>query len=141
LASDNIDGEDHNLDLYAEALVPVLADLPGVHSLEAGFGFRSSDYESAGDAHTWKAELIYQPVESLRLRGSFQRAVRAPGIDELHSPQLPTYVDVVNDPCRVNSAERTGPDSAQVEARSRACRPCCGSAAPCRGGGLLAETR
>ncbi len=64
-ASDNIDGGDHNVDLYAEALVPVLADRPGVRSLEAGFGYRRSDYAMDRRADTWKAELIYQPVERL----------------------------------------------------------------------------
>ena len=116
-ASDNIDGEDHNVDLYAEALVPVLADRPGVRSLEAGFGYRHSDYAMDRRADTWKAELIYQPVERLRLRGSYQRATRVPSIDELYSPQVPTLVDIGRlDPCSFNSDEREGPDRASVEA-------------------------
>ena len=116
-ASDNIDGGDHNLDLYAEALVPVLADLPGVRSLEAGFGYRHSDYAMDRRADTWKAELIYQPVERLRLRGSYQRATRVPSIDELYSPQLPSLVEIEQpDPCSVDSDERKGADSARVEA-------------------------
>ncbi len=116
-ASDNIDGEDHNLDLYAEALVPVLANRPGVRSLEAGFGYRHSDYAMDRSADTWKAELIYQPVESLRLRGSYQRATRVPSIDELYSPQLPSLVEIFRlDPCSFDSDERTGPDRASVEA-------------------------
>ena len=96
---------------------PILADKPGVRSLEAGFGFRHSDYASAGGADTWKAELIYQPVESVRLRGSYQRAARVPSIYELYRPQLPTAVFIDQpDPCSVDSDQRNGPDGARVEA-------------------------
>ena len=121
-ASDDIRGSDHNTDVYVEALVPLLDDLPGVRRLEASFGYRHSQYESAGGADAWKAELTYQPLEPLRLRGSLQRAVRAPSVFELYEPRLPVDYPVlpapfgVLDPCAAGSAERSGPYSTQVEA-------------------------
>ena len=88
-ASRDIRGDDHNVDVYVEALVPLLAELRGVESLEAVLGYRLSDYESAGSFDSWKAELLYQPIESIRVRSSYQEAVRAPGVSELYSAAAP----------------------------------------------------
>lgn len=121
-AADDIDGSDHNTDLYIEALLPLLDGLPAAERLELVLGYRHSEYESAGGAESWKVELLYQPLEALRLRGSLQHAVRAPSVFELYSPRLPlfygTFPDFggVADPCEVGSPERSGPDAAQVEA-------------------------
>ncbi len=119
-ASDDIEGEDDNTDLYVEASIPLLADRPGVRSLEAVVGYRYSDYASAGGADAYKAELLYRPVDALRVRSSYQHAVRAPSVGELYSPQLPAFFVSPDfeplDPCEADSAERNGPDQAQVEA-------------------------
>ena len=120
-ASDDIEGEDDNTDLYVEASIPLLADRPGVRSLEAVVGYRYSDYASAGGADAYKAELLYRPVDALRLRSSYQHAVRAPSVYELYLPQLsvPQFSSSDEgplDPCEADSAERNGPDQAQVEA-------------------------
>ena len=119
-ASDDIEGEDDNTDLYVEASIPLLADRPGVRSLEAVVGYRYSDYASAGGADAYKAELLYRPVDALRLRSSYQHAVRAPSVGELYSPQLTAFFASPDfeplDPCEADSAERNGPDQAQVEA-------------------------
>jgi iron complex outermembrane recepter protein len=122
VASDDIRGDDHNVDLYAEALVPVLTGLHGVESLEAVLGYRLSDYESAGSFDSWKAELLYRPIGSLRLRGSYQEAVRAASVSELYRPQLPATFEYFFEfptglePCEVGSLPRSGPDAARVEA-------------------------
>jgi len=122
-ASDDIKGDDHNLDVYVEALVPLLAELRGVESLEAVLGYRLSDYESAGSFDSWKVELLYQPIESIRVRSSYQEAVRAPGVSELYLPQLPAFFGFDSfyfpnelEPCEVGSRERSGPDAGRVEA-------------------------
>ena len=120
-ASDDIKGDDHNFDVYGEVLVPLLRDAPGAQSLEAVLGYRLSDYASAGSFDSWKAELLYQPVEALRVRGSYQQAVRAPSVLELYSPQLPVTYDFFFfeggvEPCDARSAARNGSDAARVEA-------------------------
>ena len=114
-ASDDIEGEDDNTDLYVEASIPLLADRPGVRSLEAVVGYRYSDYASAGGADAYKAELLYRPVDALRLRSSYQHAVRAPSVYELYLPQLSVHLhgfdDEPLDPCEADSdrAQRAGP--------------------------------
>ena len=40
-ASDDIQGDDHNLDIWGEVLVPLLRDVAGASSLEAVLGYRS----------------------------------------------------------------------------------------------------
>ena len=120
-AAADIDGSDDNTDLYVEMLVPLLADRPGVERLDAGLGFRHSEYDSAGGADSWKAELLYQPIAPLHLRGSVQRAVRVPSVFELYQPRLPAEYSAdgaiggLVDPCEAGSAERSGPDGDRVE--------------------------
>jgi iron complex outermembrane receptor protein len=116
-AADDIDADDHNTDVYVEAAIPLLADRPGVESLETVLGYRYSDYASAGGVDTWKAELLYQPVPAARLRGSYQRAVRVPSIFELFLPGTSNFVDFdPPEPCSVDSDQRNGPDAQLVEA-------------------------
>jgi iron complex outermembrane receptor protein len=114
-AAQDIDGDDHNIDLYLEASLPLLRDLPGVRSLEAVVGYRWSDYASAGVVDAYKGELLYRPVDSVRMRTSYQHAVRAPSVYELYLPQLgPEVFFDERDPCSVDSSARSGPDRAQV---------------------------
>jgi iron complex outermembrane receptor protein len=122
-ASDDIDGSDHNTDLYMEVLVPLLEGEAGAERLEALLGYRHSDYASAGSVGAYKAELLYQPVQPLRVRTSFQHAVRAPSVYELYLPLLPTGYGAEGDmqgefidPCDVRSTQRSGTDAARVEA-------------------------
>jgi outer membrane receptor protein involved in Fe transport len=115
--ADNIDAGDHNVDAYVETLVPILDGRAGVESLDAVFGYRYSEYEAAGGVGTWKAELLYQPVTTVRLRGSYQRAARAPSIFELYDPRLAGFGDFpAGEPCSADSPDRNGIDRAAVEA-------------------------
>jgi outer membrane receptor protein involved in Fe transport len=116
-AATDIDADDHNTDMYVEVAIPLLADRPGVESLETVLGFRHSDYASAGGVDAWKAELLYQPATAVRLRGSYQRAVRVPSIFELFLPGTQSFAFVFRaEPCSADSEPRDGPDRQQVEA-------------------------
>jgi iron complex outermembrane recepter protein len=118
-ASDDIDGQERNTDVYVEALVPLLDEFSSFGTLEAGLGYRRSEYRSAGGVNAYKAELLYRPTDALRVRGSYQNAMRAPSVNELFAPQLPWVVDLFpigGDPCEAGSAARAGPDAAAVEA-------------------------
>lgn len=121
-ASDDIEGSDHNTDLYVEAAIPVLREATGVERLEVLLGYRHSDYDSAGGVDAYKAELLYDPVQTLTIRSSYQHAVRAPSVFELYQPLLPTDYTAspdfggVLDPCTAGSDERSGANAAQVEA-------------------------
>jgi len=111
--------DDENIDLYMEAGLPLLAGGAGVQSLEAVVGYRYSEYASAGGVDAWKAELLYRPALSLRLRGSYQQAARAPSINELYDPAIPDlafFDEEDGEPCSAGSPQRSGTDAAMVEA-------------------------
>jgi outer membrane receptor protein involved in Fe transport len=85
---------------YGEIQVPILSDLPWAHDLTFNGGYRYSHYSTGVNASTWKAGLEYAPTEDIRFRGGFNRAVRAPNILELFTPQSVTNTsDVATDDC------------------------------------------
>lgn len=108
-----IQGAFHNTDVFAEVLVPILSDAPFAKVLSLSGGLRYSDHSVVGSYSSHKIDAEWAPVDALRLRGSYQRAVRAPNIQELFTPVGTSNV-VVGDPCNVNSLQRTGPDAAAV---------------------------
>ncbi|MFC3657171.1 TonB-dependent receptor [Xanthomonas hyacinthi] len=83
---------------YAEALFPLLAGLPLVHSLNLTVGSRFSDYDTVGSKTNSKVSLEYRPIENLLLRGTVSQVFRAPNINELYSGVVGDSPSV-NDPC------------------------------------------
>lgn len=93
---------------FVELDVPLVAAKPFVDSLSVNMGYRYSDYSIAGgtgfSADTYKFELRYAPVQSVRLRSSYNRAVRAPNISELFAAQVPGNVSA-QDPCSLRPGQ------------------------------------
>lgn len=83
---------------YAEALFPLLKDLPGVSSLNVTIGTRFSDYSSVGSKTNSKLSIEYRPVEDLLLRGTVSQVFRAPNISELYAG-VAGDAATANDPC------------------------------------------
>lgn len=105
-------GYDSVKEIYGELLVPVLRGLPLVNKLELGLGYRYSDH-SFGGVNTYKVDMDWQMVDSLRLRGGIQRAIRAPNVTELYAPTGLGFASLGRqDPCNADSPERTGPNAA-----------------------------
>lgn len=104
LGTQTTDGSVRVVEGYTELKVPLLADLPLVKQLELSGSARVADYdlEGVGTKTSWGLGLAYQPVESLRVRGSYQRAVRAPNIAELYQANVGTQF-FISDPCDVNN--------------------------------------
>jgi outer membrane receptor protein involved in Fe transport len=84
---------------FTEALVPIVENMEYVDFINAELGFRYSDYSSSGQVASYKAGLEWQPMADIRLRGMFQRAVRAANIGELFAPRVPGTGDLATDPC------------------------------------------
>jgi outer membrane receptor protein involved in Fe transport len=91
-------GQFHVTELFTEVALPLVDGKKGVEQLAFEGGYRYSDYSTGIDTDTWKLGLSYKPVDSLRFRGSFQRAVRAPNVGELFSLQQ-VALDGTTDPC------------------------------------------
>ena len=121
-------GDASNADAYLELRAPVLKERPGAQLLELGLGYRYSDYSQVGGVNSYKADLLYRPVSPLRLRGSYQHAVRAPSIEELYFPPVSSQFIVPRpDPCdaiSVAAAHRAGsrPGGGSVPGAGRAGR-------------------
>lgn len=97
------------------------ANIPVVDSLTVNLAARISDYELSGTTNTWKADGIWRPMPSLLVRGGYQKAIRAPNIGELFSPETGDQVGFGNppgagDPC---DSRRTGADSTGSNAQLR----------------------
>ncbi len=110
-----ISGSNDVLEPFAEVSIPVLADLPFFTYLGLEGGYRNSNYDLGGSADTYKVALDWRPIESIKLRGSFNTAIRAPNLDELFRPVAEGF-PAFQDPCWNGSAERTGPNATQVNA-------------------------
>jgi iron complex outermembrane receptor protein len=110
-------GRVRNTDLYVEALLPLWRDGSAARDLTLGLGYRYSEYSQTGGVDSYKGELSYRPLAPLRLRSSYQHAVRAPSVEELYSPQLSSqFALLAPDPCNFDSPQRRGSNAAQVEA-------------------------
>lgn len=83
---------------FVEARLPLIEGKSFVNSLSVEAGYRFSDYSTGFSTDTYKFGLDWQPVEQLRLRGSYNRAVRAPNVGELFSSQS-VALDGSTDPC------------------------------------------
>jgi len=118
-AQQPISGEVSVTEGFVELAVPILKDLPGASFLGMDLGYRYSDYNLAGGVDTYKVALQWNPIESLKVRGSYNRATRAPSINELFLPQQENFPQY-SDPCNFNSTFRTGPDAAAVTALCQA---------------------
>jgi outer membrane receptor protein involved in Fe transport len=117
-ASRPIGGSYDVYELFAEARVPLANDKPFVKSASLDLAYRFSDYSTAGVTDTYAVQGDWSPISDVRVRGSFQRAVRAPNILELFSPANVTLANYV-DPCgpsptyTLAQCERTGITAAQ----------------------------
>lgn len=73
-------------EIFGEIDIPLISD-GIVDSFSINAGYRLSDYTSSGTSHTYKIGAILAPVAGIKIRGVYNRAVRAPNVVELFSPQ------------------------------------------------------
>ena len=71
---------------FTELRMPIVADAPGFKALDLEGGYRYSSYTSGFNTNTYKIGLSWAPFNDLRLRGSYNKAVRAPNVAELYKP-------------------------------------------------------
>ncbi|WP_294193047.1 TonB-dependent receptor [uncultured Sphingomonas sp.] len=87
---------------YGEILLPILSNLPFAEKLSVTAAARVSDYNSsAGTVYTYNVGGSYSPIRDITFRANYARAVRAPNLTELYSPQGQNY-ELINDPCSAN---------------------------------------
>lgn len=72
-------------EVFGELDIPILADLPFAKALSLNLAGRRTHYSTSGDVTTWKAGVVYQPVQDLRFRTTLSHDIRAPNLFELFS--------------------------------------------------------
>ncbi|WP_293377531.1 TonB-dependent siderophore receptor [Phenylobacterium sp.] len=90
-------------ELFGEARVPLISDMPFAKDVSLELGYRFSDYSSVGDTNTYKVSGEWEIIDGFRLRAGYNRAVRAPNVIELFAPQN-VVLDGSADPCAGLSA-------------------------------------
>lgn len=101
-------GTNNFFDVFGEVLAPITSDL----SLSLGYRYSRSDFNDVQNgidgkpvgSSAYKAELSYSPIDEVRLRGSYQRSVRAPNFGELFSGGS-SFVQAF-DPCSITTEFR-----------------------------------
>jgi outer membrane receptor protein involved in Fe transport len=83
---------------FGEVQVPIVQGLPFVEDFSANGSYRYSSYSTAGATTSYKYGAEWQVIDDFKLRGSFNRAVRAPNVLELFSPSSVGLVGLT-DPC------------------------------------------
>jgi iron complex outermembrane recepter protein len=102
-AAPDINGAYDVYEAYGEVIAPLLEDKPFFHSLTLEAGARYSKYTVQGggknNTFTYKLAASWEPVEDLKIRGNYNRAVRAPNINELFLPNTVGLTTLQTDPC------------------------------------------
>jgi outer membrane receptor protein involved in Fe transport len=84
--TDKLYGSLNVTEAFIEALVPIVQDTGGFRDLSLELGYRYSDYSTSGGFGTYKGLVNWAITDSWRLRGGYNRAVRAPNVFELFFP-------------------------------------------------------
>jgi outer membrane receptor protein involved in Fe transport len=89
-------------EFFSEVRIPILADMTFFETLAIEGAVRYSDYSNFGGALTWKVMGEWAPVEWLRFRSAYNRALRAPTLNELFSPRVEGFTSG-DDPCDIDN--------------------------------------
>ncbi|MDE2149140.1 MAG: TonB-dependent receptor [Gammaproteobacteria bacterium] len=111
LVTPPVSGRFNVRDWFSELQLPIAEGLPFVKLLQLDTAYRLSDYKIASRSselftHAYKFGLRYAPVDDIAFRASWNRAVRAPDLNELF---FPTSLQVFNgsDPCAGSTPQAT----------------------------------
>ncbi len=100
-------GEFESNEVYVELEAPLLSGVALAKELTVGVAYRYSDYDTIGSTDSYTARVLWQPTDSVRIRGQYARSQRAPNIAELFSPGGENFAPV-SDPCNGVTATTSG---------------------------------
>jgi iron complex outermembrane receptor protein len=86
-ATPSVEGTVRAKELFVEANVPLVGDRSWARMMSLDLAYRWSDYNTTGSNSTYRVGLDWQIVDMFRVRTGYNRAVRAPSVAELFSPQ------------------------------------------------------
>lgn len=89
---------------FAEISIPILKDLPLFQELTISGSGRVSDYKGAtGTVYTYGGDVTWRPIQDIRFRAAYNRAIRAPNLSELFSAQGQNFAPGFLDPCSLRN--------------------------------------
>lgn len=90
---------------FGELRIPISANRPGLELLELNGAVRYSDYSlnAVGGVTTYAGGIIYAPIRDITFRGQYQKAIRAPNVQELFGGQSQNFPGAT-DPCATPAA-------------------------------------
>ena len=116
----SVAGDQSVNDIYAEVRVPLIEGAPLAKLLSVNAAYRNSNYQSGINTNTWGTGAEWAPTDMVRVRGSYQVAIRAPNLLELFTPAGNNLYDNDADPCAgarptasLTACQRTGVTAAQ----------------------------
>jgi iron complex outermembrane recepter protein len=81
---------------YVELQVPLARNLQFLHAADINGAFRYADYSTTGGVNAWKVGGSIEPMRAIRFRFTRSRDVRAPNINELYAPGLPSLGTILD---------------------------------------------
>ncbi|MBT2185403.1 TonB-dependent receptor domain-containing protein [Sphingobium nicotianae] len=91
---------------YVEGLLPLAKDMSFAKLIELNAAARVTDYSTSGTVTTWKAGLVYEPIDGIRFRVTRSRDIRAPNAQELFNPGGATPGNVVDRRTNISTIAR-----------------------------------
>ncbi len=110
-------------EFFGELLVPIIKNEPFFQAVNLDIAARYSDYNLSGGTNTYKGDIDWAVTDTWRLRGGYERAIRAPSVNELFSGASTYYANRTvqnstgaSDPCDIRLPTRTGANGAAIRA-------------------------
>jgi outer membrane receptor protein involved in Fe transport len=104
---------------FGELRLPLLKDVPFFEELTLSGAGRIAKYQGdVGTVWSYNAGIDWAPIEDIRFRGNYSRAVRAPNVSETAFPLVPNFAPGFLDPCNPDQ-QGAGSPPHQLPGRSR----------------------
>jgi iron complex outermembrane receptor protein len=95
-------------ELFVEAKLPLLKNLPLVKNLDGTLAYRHGDYSSIGGTNSWNSGLDWALNSAFRVRATRAVSTRAPNIGDLYLGASQTFPTGIVDPCDGLKSTDTG---------------------------------
>jgi len=113
-ATNAVNGEYDVTEYFMEASIPLVEGAAFAEEITLDLGYRYSDYSTGVTTDTYGVRGGWAINQDVKLRASYQRAVRAANIRELFLPQGLNLFDMDVDPCGGPTPERSLEDCART---------------------------
>ena len=112
-------------EFFTEFELPLVSGVTAIEELTLRGQYRYSDYDRIGnntktavDTNTYGVSLAWAPIQDLRLRMQYQRAVRAPNVIELYTGQNTNLPDLSPAGTNANGVQLFDPCSSDAPLRT-----------------------